>query len=110
MELKLAPMDTANISQASTQTIAVESLLESTFFPWRSVYLNKQNSQKDLQKAKTLLESKGKVVYMGEVRYRLNAKDFIYEFRIIIAAMKLFVQTLGCAMNERDSEHMIAEL
>lgn len=24
--------------------------------------------------------------------------------------MKLFVQTLGCAMNERDSEHMIAEL
>lgn len=24
--------------------------------------------------------------------------------------MKLFIQTLGCAMNERDSEHMIAEL
>ena len=24
--------------------------------------------------------------------------------------MKLFIQTLGCAMNERDSEHIIAEL
>ena len=24
--------------------------------------------------------------------------------------MKLFIQTLGCAMNERDSAHMIAEL
>ncbi|ETD27500.1 HP0268 family nuclease [Helicobacter canis] len=82
MELKLAPMDTANISQASTQTIAVESLLESTS-SLQVVYLDKQNSQKDLQKAKTLLESKGKVVYMGEVRYGLDAKDFIYEFRIL---------------------------
>lgn len=82
MELKLALMDTANISQASTQTIAVESLLESTS-SLQVVYLDKQNSQKDLQKAKTLLESKGKVVYMGEVRYGLDAKDFIYEFRIL---------------------------
>ncbi|WP_304381535.1 hypothetical protein, partial [uncultured Helicobacter sp.] len=24
--------------------------------------------------------------------------------------MKLFIQTMGCAMNERDSAHMIAEL
>lgn len=24
--------------------------------------------------------------------------------------MKLFIQTLGCAMNERDSAHIIAEL
>lgn len=82
MELKLAPMDTANISQARTQTIAVESLLESAS-SLQVVYLDKQNSQKDLQKAKTLLESKGKVVYMGEVRYGLDAKDFIYEFRIL---------------------------
>ncbi|MBR2495512.1 HP0268 family nuclease [Helicobacter sp.] len=82
MELKLAPMDTANISQASAQTIVVESLLESTS-PLQMIYLDKQNSQKDLQKAKTLLESKGKVVYMGEVHYGLDAKDFIYEFRIL---------------------------
>ena len=82
MELKLAPMDIANISQASAQTIVVESLLESTS-PLQMIYLDKQNSQKDLQKAKTLLESKGKVVYMGEVHYGLDAKDFIYEFRIL---------------------------
>lgn len=27
-----------------------------------------------------------------------------------MSAKKLFIQTLGCAMNVRDSEHMIAEL
>ena len=106
MELKLAPMDLGN---TTPQTIKVESLLESTS-SLQVVYFDKQNTQKDLQKAKSLLESKGKIVYMGEVRYGLDAKDFIYEFRILSAIMKLFVQTLGCAMNERDSEHMIAEL
>lgn len=34
-------------------------------------------------KVESLLESKGKIVYMGEVRYGLDAKDFIYEFRIL---------------------------
>ncbi|EAK4314585.1 hypothetical protein CRW48_09425, partial [Campylobacter upsaliensis] len=27
-----------------------------------------------------------------------------------MSAKKLFIQTLGCAMNVRDSEHIIAEL
>ncbi|MDL0079335.1 MULTISPECIES: HP0268 family nuclease [Helicobacter] len=79
MELKLAPMDLGN---TTPQTIKVESLLESTS-SLQVVYFDKQNTQKDLQKAKSLLESKGKIVYMGEVRYGLDAKDFIYEFRIL---------------------------
>ena len=47
------------------------------------MYFDKQNSNKDLQKAKAFLESKGKIVYINEVRYGLDAKDFIYEFRIL---------------------------
>ena len=60
----------------------MESLLEPTQ-SLQIIYLDRQNSQKTLQKAKKLLESKGKVVYMGEVHYGLDAKDFIYEFRIL---------------------------
>lgn len=87
MELKLAPMDLGQTAQK--QTIKVESLLEKPDTKSKApssiqiVYFDKTNSNKDLQKAKSLLESKGKVVYMNEVRYGLDAKDFIYEFRII---------------------------
>lgn len=77
--LLLAPMD---LGQTSRESIAMESLLEPTQ-SLQIIYLDRQNSQKTLQKAKKLLESKGKVVYMGEVHYGLDAKDFIYEFRIL---------------------------
>lgn len=77
--LLLAPMD---LGQTSGESIAMESLLEPTQ-SLQIIYLDRQNSQKTLQKAKKLLESKGKVVYMGEVHYGLDAKDFIYEFRIL---------------------------
>ncbi|WP_299327980.1 HP0268 family nuclease [uncultured Helicobacter sp.] len=77
--LLLAPMD---LGQTSRESVAMESLLEPTQ-SLQIIYLDRQNSQKTLQKAKKLLESKGKVVYMGEVHYGLDAKDFIYEFRIL---------------------------
>lgn len=80
--LLLAPMDLGQASAPNMQSIAMESLLESTQ-SLQTIYLDRQNSQKNLQKAKKLLESKGKVVYMGEVHYGLDAKDFIYEFRIL---------------------------
>lgn len=80
MELKLAPKD---LESSTTKTVKLTSLLESNTTSLQVLYLSKQNSQKDLQKAKNFLESKGKVVYMGEVRHGLDAKDFIYEFRIL---------------------------
>ncbi len=76
MELKLAPM---NIGETAKK-VKVEDLIQDEL---KIVYFDKENSHKDLQKAKSFLESKGKVVYMGEVHYGLDVKDFIYEFRII---------------------------
>ena len=47
---------------------------------------------------------------MREVKYGLDENEYIYEVHIIALSKKLFIETLGCAMNVRDSEHMIAEL
>ncbi len=85
MEIKIAPMDLGQ----EPQVLQIESLLQKQANKKEDVqgiqimYFDKQNSNKDLQKAKAFLESKGKIVYINEVRYGLDAKDFIYEFRIL---------------------------
>lgn len=47
------------------------------------LYFDRSCKDKDLKKAKALIEAKGKTVYTGEVRYGLDSADMIYEFRII---------------------------
>lgn len=98
MELKLAAMDLESKegkpltqiknevkSGIKNQKIIVEDLikeLESTE-GMRVLYFDKSCKDKDLKKAKSLIEAKGKSVYMGEVRYGLDSADMIYEFRIV---------------------------
>ena len=85
MEIKIAPMDLGQ----EPQVLQIESLLQKQANKKEDVqgiqimYFDKQNSNKDLQKAKAFLETKGKIVYINEVRYGRDAKDFIYEFRIL---------------------------
>ncbi len=82
MELKMATTDIAQsakkekIKDLNTQ---IDAQNQSSVF----LYFDKENSHKDLQKAKEFLESQGKIVYMDEVRYGLDPKDFIYQFHII---------------------------
>lgn len=82
MELKLATMDIGQTPKKITLDGLYEQISstnkDSIFY-----YFNRENSHKELQKAKTFLESKGKKVYIDEVHYGLDPKDFIYEFHIV---------------------------
>lgn len=90
MELKLASMDlgqTLAKGQAKPQTtsIVIEDLANEMESKegMQILYFDRSCKDKDLKKAKALIEAKGKTVYMGEVRYGLDSADMIYEFRII---------------------------
>ncbi len=86
MELKLASMDLAQSqAKSSTKTVVVEDLIKEleSKEQMQILYFDRSCKDKDLKKAKSLIEASGKTVYMGEVKYGLDSADVIYEFRII---------------------------
>lgn len=82
MELKLAKELNAKTPKKAKLEDLFQEILDakkdSAF-----LYFDKENNHKDLQKAKAFLESKGKAVFLNEVRYGLDPKDYIYSFHII---------------------------
>ncbi len=82
MELKTAAIDIAqNTKKEKIKDLnaQIDAQNQSSIF----LYFDRENNHKDLQKAKAFLESQGKTVYMDEIRYGLDPKDFIYQFHII---------------------------
>lgn len=46
-------------------------------------YFDRSNNHKDLLKAVTFFQSKGRNAYLSEVKFGLDEKDYIYELHIV---------------------------
>lgn len=80
MELKLSKKE-LNEKQKTISLEEIEKKVEekgsATF------YLDKDNSIKDIQKMRTILEKNSKSVHWNELRYGLDKDNFLYELHII---------------------------
>ncbi|PAF50515.1 HP0268 family nuclease [Helicobacter sp. 13S00477-4] len=80
MELTLAKTD----FEQKTQKINLEKLLKNIGNDHDKVfYFDRSNNHKDLLKAVSFFENKGKKAYLSEIKYGLDEKDYIYELHII---------------------------
>lgn len=86
MELKLANTtltQTGSKAKTACAKISCESLLAKVKDGHHTFYFDKENSHKDMQKACAFFQKAGKSVYLNEVKYGLDEKSYIYEFRVI---------------------------
>ncbi|PAF44687.1 HP0268 family nuclease [Helicobacter sp. 11S02596-1] len=80
MELVLAK---TNLEEKA-QKISLEKLAEKLQADNNRVfYFDPSNSHKDLLKAVSFFENKGRKAYLSEIKISLDEKDYIYELHII---------------------------
>ncbi|PAF46880.1 hypothetical protein BKH41_08405 [Helicobacter sp. 12S02232-10] len=80
MELTLAK---TNLEQKA-QKISLEKLAEKLKSDHDQVfYFDRSTNHKDLLKAVSFFENKGRKAYLSEIKISLDEKDYIYELHII---------------------------
>ena len=84
MELKLAKSSLENVKSGKSQNkITLEEVLSRAQAGEHIFYFDKENSHKDMQKAKAFFEKAKCSVYLNEVRYGLDESSYIYELHLI---------------------------
>lgn len=84
MELKLAKQNLNNAkSKASHTKITLEEILKKAQEGQHIFYFDKENTHKDMQKAKAFFEKAKHSAYLNEVRYGLDESSYIYELHVI---------------------------
>ncbi|MDO7252316.1 HP0268 family nuclease [Helicobacter cappadocius] len=80
MELILAK---TNIEEKA-QKITLEDLAQKLDSNHNQIfYFDRANNHKDLLKATSFFQSKGRNAYLSEVKFGLDEKDYIYELHIV---------------------------
>lgn len=66
-----------------THKITLEKIAENLNKQDQIFYFDNSNAHKDLLKAVSFFENKGRRAYLSDIKYGLDEKDYIYELHII---------------------------
>lgn len=84
LELALAnPHSTGNDKGKSTSKLTCEDIIFRVEKGEHIFYFDKENTHKDMQKARALIEKSGYNAYLREVKYEIDESSYIYELHII---------------------------